>query len=54
MTLLLLAGTLFAAVTLVLLAAYFITGAKNNTLRYLAGASGILTALIWMIKSFMR
>jgi hypothetical protein len=28
MTLLLLAGTLFAAVTLVLLAAYFITGPK--------------------------
>jgi hypothetical protein len=54
MTLLLVAGTLFAAVTLILLAAYFITGAKNNTLRYLAGASAILMALMWMIKSFMR
>jgi hypothetical protein len=54
MTILLMAGTLFAFVTLALLAAFFITGAKNNTLRYLAGASGILTAIIWMIKSFTR
>jgi hypothetical protein len=54
MTLLLIAGTLFAVLTLVLLVAYFITGARNNTLRYLAGASAIVMALIWMIKSFMR
>lgn len=54
MTLLLLAGTLFAVLTLVFLAAYFITGAKNNKLRYLAGASAIIMALVWMIKSFMR
>lgn len=54
MTLLLIAGTLFAALTLALLAAFFITGGKNNTLRYLAGASSILTALIWIIKSTMR
>jgi hypothetical protein len=54
MTLLLLAGTILAALTLGLLLAYFITGGKNNTLRYLAGASAILTSLIWMIKSFMR
>jgi hypothetical protein len=54
MTLLLLAGTLFAVLTLGLLVAYFVTGAKNNKLRYLAGASAIVMALIWMIKSFMR
>ena len=54
MTLLLILGTLFAALTLVLLAAYFITGAKNNTLRHLAGASALIMALVWMIKSFMR
>jgi hypothetical protein len=54
MTLLLVAGTLFAVLTLGLLIAYFVTGAKNNTLRYLAGASGIIMALIWMIKTFMR
>ena len=54
MTVLLLLGTLFAALTLVLLAAYFITGAKNDTLRYLAAASGLTMGLIWMIKTFMR
>ena len=54
MTLLLIAGTIFAALTLVLLAAYFITGAKNNTLRYLAGASGLIMALMWLIKTFIR
>lgn len=54
MILLLIAGTLFAFLTLVLLIAFFATGRNNNTLRYLAGASSILTALLWMIKSFMR
>jgi hypothetical protein len=54
MTLLLFAGTIFALLTLGLLIAYFATGAKNNQLRYLAGASAIIMALIWMIKSFMR
>jgi hypothetical protein len=54
MTLLLLAGTLFAVLTLVLLAAFFITGGKNQKLRYLAGASAIIMSLIWMIRTFMR
>jgi hypothetical protein len=54
MTLLLLFGTIFAVLTLVLLAAFFITGAKNNTLRYLAGASAILMVLMWMLRTFMR
>jgi hypothetical protein len=54
MTLLLLAGTIFAALTLILILAFFITGGKNNKLRYLDGASAILTSLIWMIKAFMR
>ncbi|HEX8920451.1 MAG TPA: hypothetical protein VF766_03170 [Pyrinomonadaceae bacterium] len=54
MTLLLIAGTLFAVLTLGLLIAYFATGAKNNRLRYLAGASALIMALIWIIKSSMR
>jgi hypothetical protein len=54
MTVLLLLGTIFALLTLGLLIAYFVTGAKNNTLRYLAGASGLIMAFIWMIKTFMR
>ena len=54
MTLLLIAGTLFAVLTLVFLAAFFITGGKNQKLRYLAGASAIIMSMIWMIKTFMR
>ncbi len=54
MALFLIVSTFFAVLTLVLLIAYFATGAKNNTFRYLAGASGILTSLLWLIKSFMR
>lgn len=54
MTLLLLAGTIFAALTLILLAAFFITGGKNQKLRYLAGASAIIMALIWLIRTLMR
>jgi hypothetical protein len=54
MTLLLLAGTLFALLTLALLVAYFVTGARNNKLRYLAAASALIMVTIWMIKSFMR
>jgi len=51
MALFLIVSTFFAVLTLVLLIAYFATGAKNNTLRYLAGASGILSSLMWLIKS---
>ncbi len=54
MTLLLVAGTFFAALTLVLLAAFFITGGKNQKLRYLAGGSAIIMGLIWLIKTLMR
>ena len=54
MALFLIVSTFFAVLTLVMLIAYFATGAKNNTFRYLAGAFSILTALMWMIKSFMR
>jgi hypothetical protein len=54
MTLLLLIGTIFSLVTLVMLLAYFITGAKNNTLRYLAGAFGLVSGLLWLIRTFMR
>lgn len=54
MTLFLLASTLFAVLTLVFLVAYFVTGAKNNNLRYAAGGFSILTALMWLIKTLMR
>jgi hypothetical protein len=54
MTLLLVAGTIFAVLTLILLAAFFITGGKNQKLRYLAGASGLIMVLIWLIRTFMR
>ena len=54
MTLLLIAGTIFAALALILLAAFFITGGKNQKLRYLASASVIIMALLWLIRTFMR
>lgn len=54
MALFLIASTIFAALTLVFLLIYFITGAKNNTWRYLAGGFGLVTALLWMIKTLMR
>lgn len=54
MTLFLLVSTIFAVLTLVFLAAFFITGGKNNTLRYLAGAFGLVSALFWLIRTFMR
>ncbi len=54
MTLLLIAGTFFAALTLVLLAAFFITGGKNQKFRYLAGGSAIIMGLIWLLRTLMR
>ncbi|HEY0404266.1 MAG TPA: LPXTG cell wall anchor domain-containing protein [Pyrinomonadaceae bacterium] len=49
--LLLLGGMLCSALTLVLLAAYFITGAKKTILMRLAGASAILASLLWIYRS---
>ncbi|HKR01854.1 MAG TPA: hypothetical protein VJT09_14330 [Pyrinomonadaceae bacterium] len=54
MVLLLFGSVVFALLTLGLLAAFFITGGKNQTLRYLAGASGLIASLLWLIKTFMR
>lgn len=47
---LLLGGMLFSALALILLAAYFITGAKKTILMRLAGASAILASLIWILR----
>ena len=54
MTLLLILGTVFAFATLALLIAFFATGGKNHTFRYLAGGFGLATGLVWLIKTLMR
>ena len=46
---LLLGGMFFSALTLILLAAYFIT--KNTILMRLAGASAIIASLIWIFRA---
>ena len=51
---LLLGGMLFSALALILLAAYFITGAKKTILMRLAGASAIVASLIWILRSNAR
>ena len=47
--LLLLGGTLFSALALILLVAYFVT--KKTILMRLAGASAILASLMWIFRS---
>jgi hypothetical protein len=54
MTLFLIASTLFAALTLVFVIAFLATGGKNNTLRYIAGGFGLLSGLMWLIRTLMR
>ena len=49
--LLLIGGTLFSLIALILLAAYLITGAKKTVLMRLAGAAAIVASLIWMLRS---
>lgn len=49
--LMLVASTLFAAVCLVLLAAYLFTGGKKMLLLRLAGMSGMLASLFWIIRT---
>jgi hypothetical protein len=49
--LLLLGGMLFSSLALILLLAYFITGAKKTILMRLAGASAIIASLIWILRS---
>lgn len=48
---LLLGGMFFSALALVLLAVYFITGAKKTILMRLAGASAIIASLIWIFRT---
>ncbi len=48
---LLLGGMLFSALALLLLAAYFITGAKRMILMRLAGACAIIASLFWIFRS---
>ena len=54
MTMLLLLGTILAFVTLALVIAFLATGGKNQNLRYTAGAFGLVSGLIWLIKTMMR
>ncbi|HEX8710194.1 MAG TPA: hypothetical protein VF723_18265 [Pyrinomonadaceae bacterium] len=41
----------FSVLTLILLAAYFITGMKKQLLARLAGASGMLASFLWIFRS---
>lgn len=54
MVILLVLGTIFALITLVLIIAFLATGGKNNNLRYLAGGFGLASALIWLIRTMTR
>ena len=49
--LMLLASMLFAFGCLALLAAYLITGSKKMILLRLAGASGMLASLFWILRT---
>jgi hypothetical protein len=54
MLLLLILGTILSLITLALIIMFLATGAKNNTLRYMAAGFGLASGLIWMIKTMMR
>ena len=47
----LIASTIFAVIALGLLAAYLFTGGKKMILLRLAGASGMLASLFWIIRT---
>jgi hypothetical protein len=49
--LMLIGSTLFAFISLVLLGAYFFTGGKKHILARLAGASGLLASLLWILRT---
>jgi hypothetical protein len=49
--LMLLMSVIFAVICLGLLATYIITGAKKTILLRLAGASGMLASLSWIIRT---
>jgi hypothetical protein len=52
--LMLIASTIFAVIALALLAAYLFTGGKKMILLRLAGASGMLASLFWIIRTVME
>jgi len=54
MLLLLILSLICSLTTLVLLAVYFITGAKKTILMRIAGACGIAASLLWIVQSRMR
>lgn len=47
----LIGSTLFAFTCLILLGVYFATGAKKIILARLAGASGMLASLLWILRT---
>lgn len=47
----LIGSTLFAFICLVLLVSYFITGSKKIILLRLAGASGMLASILWIVRT---
>jgi hypothetical protein len=49
--LMLIASVIFAVICLGLLAAYLFTGGKKMILLRLAGASGMLASLFWIIRT---
>lgn len=51
---LLIVSLLCSVTTLILLAVYFITGAKNTTLMRVAGGCAILSSVLWILQSRMR
>jgi hypothetical protein len=54
MILLLIGSLICSVLTLILLAVYFITGAKKTILMRIAGACGILASFLWIMQSRMR
>lgn len=54
MVIFLLLSTIFALLTLIFVIAFLVTGRKNNTLRYLAGGFGLISGLLWLIRTLMR
>jgi hypothetical protein len=52
--LMLIASTLFAFICLILLGAYLFTGGKKHILARLAGASGMLAAILWIVRTMLE
>jgi hypothetical protein len=50
----LIGSTLFAFICLILLGAYFATGGKKHILARLAGASGMLASILWIVRTMLE